>query len=94
MDQARDLVHRCLAPSRSRVAQSISAFCIGVLLAPTSWGALFFIAGLAFYELAVWISSPTVGGCRAYDFEVRAMVVLSSVIGWLVGRWVVGRLLP
>ena len=80
-------VHRCLVPSTSGASQAISAFCVGVLLAPTSWGALLFIVGLTVYEVVVWLSYP----CGSYDLGTRAIIVLASIIGWFVGRWVAGK---
>ena len=77
------------APS---VAQAVSAFCLGLLLAPTSKGALVFFVGLFVYELAVYTTSRIGHGAGLWAFWPRAVILLAGAIGYVAGRWLIGRL--
>lgn len=68
----------------SPVFQYISAFVLGVLVAPWSSGLFFLIVFIIVYELAYY--TYTHGNPKYYSAEVRAGVILASVLGWIMGR--------
>jgi hypothetical protein len=69
-------------------AQILTAFLIGVLTSPWSWGIVFFLLFLLAMELLtlyqLGINSPF------WRIEVRLAVIVASVLGFLFGRALVG----
>jgi len=72
----------------TELAQLIVSFCLGVLLAPWSLGALFYIIFLIIYEIFC--------GCISrlkepyWRLEMRVGIVFSSLFGFIVGRILIG----
>ena len=69
--------------------QIIMAFTLGILFAPFSYGLLYFLIFLISYEaIAIYLSRMN---CRYWCFRTRVSVVIASIVGFLIGRWVDGR---
>lgn len=65
------------------------AFTLGLLLAPFSYGLVYYLLFLIGYEVfAIYLSAMDP---RYWCLKTRLAVMLASLIGFLLGRWVDGR---
>lgn len=74
--------------SNNDFVQLIGAFCTGVLFSPWSWGLRWFVAFLIVYEvLAIYFTR-----CDSlyWKFSTRIGVVCASLLGFILGRILVG----
>lgn len=75
-------------PQYTQLMQVIIAFALGVIFSPFSYGFLFFLLYLVVYELAYLFF--TRGCCPYWGFLFRGAVIGASILGWLLGRIVLG----
>ena len=69
-------------------SQSIWSFCLGLLFSPWSWGFLYYLIFLFLYEVA----TAYMTSCQPpyWCFMSRIGIVASSLLGFIIGRIIVG----
>lgn len=65
------------------------SFALSMVLAPWSWGIIFFFIFLVVWEIGMYLG--TRGKPPFWFLEVRLAIVAASVLGWLVGRELTGK---
>lgn len=75
-------------PRYNEFSQQIIAFCLGVLFSPWSWGFIYYLAFLILYEIVTaymtWCQPPY------WCLSSRIGIVAASLLGFIVGRIIVG----
>ena len=69
-------------------AQSIIAFCMGLILSPWSMGWIYFLLFLIVWEILYAIATQ----CHEsrWTFQQRLFIIFISFCGWILGRVLVG----
>lgn len=62
------------------------ALALGILFSPRSWGPLYFIAILLTVEILRFYYTRHVG----WNPYQRGIVIVASMLGWWIGRWMSG----
>lgn len=75
-------------PDYTELVQLVVAFAFGVIFSPFSYGPLFFIIWLVLYEFAYAYYTNT--ECPYWRLFFRVALIMASILGWLIGRTVVG----
>jgi hypothetical protein len=75
-------------PNYTELLQLISAFALGIILSPWSWGFLFFILYVVLYEIAIAIVNHM--QYPYWRLEFRCAIVCASVFGFIIGRSLIG----
>lgn len=71
-------------PKNTPAMQIIGAFTYGIILSPWSSGLFVLIISIITYELLFYLFTH---GCpRYYNLFVRTTVIMSSVLGYIIGR--------
>lgn len=69
-------------------AQMIVSFTLGLVFSPWGWGVFWLVAYSAAYEIIYYIL--VAGDRRYWQLETRIGALLSTFLGWVVGRTIVG----
>ncbi len=67
------------------VAQLILSFCLGILFAPFTYGFIYYLIFLILYEIILFAMS------KPWNYELRIGVFAFSLIGFIIGRYLVGK---
>lgn len=75
-------------PANTEMVQVVSAFAVGVIFSPWSRALLLFITLLVVYELLYFYSTSF--SLPYWRLEGRAAILMASILGFILGRTLVG----
>ena len=81
------MIEEYLKNPQSEFFQIISAFIIGVLFGPLSWGLYYSIIFIVIYEVLLFHFTKNYPG--VYKFQTRLLANLFGIYGWLIGRFLI-----
>ena len=79
------MIKEYLKTPQSEIFQILSAFILGLLFGPISWGLYYSIAFFIIYELLLFYLTKDYPG--VYKFQTRFFANVFAIFGWIIGRF-------